>query len=214
MASDTRANSYCRCDPEHFPSMPCAWCRMARLEGSRNRPAPDAGQKGDQPTMIIRALSLSQPYATLIALGAKRIETRGYATSYRGPLAIHAAKRVPDWARPMMGFREFREALAPLGITCGDDLDRLPLGAIVATVRLVDVVSTDYLDPRLPVPGSAEWRFGDYSQRRYGWLLEDVEAIECPIPCSGALSLWRCELDLEQSTARRLSRAEAHDAAA
>jgi len=41
----------------------------------------------------MKALSLWQPWASAIALGSKRIETRGWATSYRGPLAIHAAKR-------------------------------------------------------------------------------------------------------------------------
>ena len=37
-----------------------------------------------------KALTLSQPYATLLALGQKRIETRSWSTSFRGPLLIHA----------------------------------------------------------------------------------------------------------------------------
>lgn len=44
----------------------------------------------------MRALSLWQPWASLIALGVKTIETRGWSTKYRGPLLIHAAKRAPD----------------------------------------------------------------------------------------------------------------------
>ena len=32
----------------------------------------------------VKALSLTQPWATLVAMGAKRIETRSWATSYRG----------------------------------------------------------------------------------------------------------------------------------
>lgn len=39
-----------------------------------------------------RALSLWQPWASLIAVGAKAVETRGWSTPYRGLLAIHAAK--------------------------------------------------------------------------------------------------------------------------
>jgi hypothetical protein len=39
----------------------------------------------------MKALTLTQPSATLVAPGAKRIETRSWPTSYRGPLAIHAA---------------------------------------------------------------------------------------------------------------------------
>lgn len=41
----------------------------------------------------MKALSLHQPWASAIALGLKHLETRSWATSYRGPLAIHAARR-------------------------------------------------------------------------------------------------------------------------
>lgn len=49
-----------------------------------------------------RALSLTQPWATLATLvvsGAKRVETRSWKTPYRGWLGIHAAKGFPAWAR-------------------------------------------------------------------------------------------------------------------
>lgn len=42
----------------------------------------------------MKAITLTQPWATLVAIGAKRIETRSWATRYRGPLAIHAAKGI------------------------------------------------------------------------------------------------------------------------
>ena len=41
----------------------------------------------------MRAISLWQPWASVVALGSKRIETRHWSTGHRGPLAIHAAKR-------------------------------------------------------------------------------------------------------------------------
>ncbi len=44
----------------------------------------------------MKAITLHQPWATLVAVGAKRIETRSWATSYRGPLAIHAARTTPQ----------------------------------------------------------------------------------------------------------------------
>lgn len=39
----------------------------------------------------IRALTLHQPWASLVAWGVKHYETRPRPLSYRGPLAIHAA---------------------------------------------------------------------------------------------------------------------------
>lgn len=41
----------------------------------------------------MKALSLRQPWASLIAEGRKTIETRTWHTHYRGPLAIHASAR-------------------------------------------------------------------------------------------------------------------------
>jgi hypothetical protein len=37
----------------------------------------------------MKAISLNPPYGTLIAAGLKRVETRSWHTSYRGPPAIH-----------------------------------------------------------------------------------------------------------------------------
>ena len=44
----------------------------------------------------MKALSLTEPYATLIRKGIKTIETRSWKTSYRGKLYIHASStRIP-----------------------------------------------------------------------------------------------------------------------
>ncbi len=40
-------------------------------------------------------LSLHQPWATLLLLGAKRYETRSWRTDYRGPLLIHTSVAFP-----------------------------------------------------------------------------------------------------------------------
>ncbi|MFL5577327.1 MAG: ASCH domain-containing protein [Gemmatimonadaceae bacterium] len=50
----------------------------------------------------MKALTLTQPWATLVAIGAKTIETRSWPTHYRGEVAIHAAKGFPDWARQIV----------------------------------------------------------------------------------------------------------------
>lgn len=43
----------------------------------------------------MKVLTLHQPWASLIALGVKTIETRSWSTAYRGPLAIHAGSTWP-----------------------------------------------------------------------------------------------------------------------
>jgi len=47
--------------------------------------------------MLIKAISLWQPWASAMALGFKKNETRHWATKYRGPLLIHAAQKIINW---------------------------------------------------------------------------------------------------------------------
>ncbi len=146
----------------------------------------------------MKALSLWQPWATLIALGEKRFETRDWATSYRGPLAIHAAKtwnRETRWAcadAPIAAALTFHDQ------PCGDGL---PLGCIVATCRLVACIHMPE-DPRdlarcpdWPASGigERELAFGDFSPGRYAWKFVDVLRLPKPISAKGARGLWDWE---------------------
>jgi hypothetical protein len=47
----------------------------------------------------MRGLTLTRPWATLIAIGENSIETRSWGTLYRGELVIHSAKGIPRDAR-------------------------------------------------------------------------------------------------------------------
>lgn len=166
----------------------------------------------------MKALTLTQPWATLVAIGAKKIETRSWSTTYRGPLAIHAAKGFPDTAQVLCFNEPFRTVLkAKTSIDIIWDKVRkesdFPLGCIVATCELVDVrkihIPVGIEKITLP-PGKAwgwEWyepsgirhlfehseqerAFGDYTEGRYAWLLHNIQPLPVPIPAKGALSLW------------------------
>ena len=140
----------------------------------------------------MKCLTLTQPWATLVAIGAKRIETRSWRTSYRGSLAIHAAKGFPKWARETCKEPEFACELGP---------DALPIGAVIATCRLISCIPTRELQENRVIEvdylagcgdfvlDDKERAFGDYALGRWAWLLADVQACE-PIPAKGALSLW------------------------
>jgi hypothetical protein len=137
----------------------------------------------------MKALTLTQPWATLVAIGAKKIETRSWSTSYRGPLAIHAAKGFPQDAQHMCFREPFRHFLSDY-VTLNESYfgrHNFPLGAIVATCELVKVVNISSFTER---PDEPEYYFGNYSDGRYMWYLENVVALPEPIPAKGALSLW------------------------
>lgn len=135
----------------------------------------------------MKAITLTQPWATLVAIGAKRIETRSWRTFYRGPLAIHAAKGFPEWARERFFDFEFREALEA---NCIHSFHELPLGVVIATCTLVNC---ERITPN-NVPPAPEFCFGDYTVGRWAWYLSDVKAFDKLVPMQGKLGLWEVNL--------------------
>lgn len=149
----------------------------------------------------MRGLTLHQPWATLIADGRKRYETRGWkppADVMGERIAIHAGAS-----------KEGREAAEDFGL----EWDRLPLGAIVCTAQVVaahHVVrehrvgpgamfatsAADSLDREADPDFDVSQRmfptddFGDYAPGRWAFRLVDVERVEPPAPCRGFLYLW------------------------
>lgn len=90
----------------------------------------------------LRCISLTQPWATLIAIGAKHWETRSRSTPHRGPLAIAASASFPRDARAVCGMPEARQVLATAGYDRAHE-GQLPLGVILCVVDVVDCVETE-----------------------------------------------------------------------
>jgi hypothetical protein len=81
----------------------------------------------------------------------------------------------------------------------GEGEAALPVGAVIATARLVNCISTDRSSRQEAASlrqtmeqwgGAHEISFGDYSPGRWAWLLADIVPLEEPIPARGALGLW------------------------
>lgn len=141
----------------------------------------------------MKAITIHQPWATLIALGEKEFETRGWPTKYRGPFAIHAAKKVD---KDICQQEPFRSVLAKHGYVA----DNLPIGAIVAVGELVDclkvtgeaydiVTMEGDAEPHFLPVKSNEYHFGYYDKGRYAWEMADVKSID-PVPAKGQQGLW------------------------
>lgn len=136
----------------------------------------------------MKAITIKQPWATLIALELKEFETRSWSTKHRGPIAIHAGKTIDRHA-----YHEFQSVLARHGYKKESDL---PTGAVIAKANLIEchkVVKQERCEEAVTDKGAIitglEFLFGFYEVGRSAWQLKDVEAIE-PIPAKGQLSLW------------------------
>jgi hypothetical protein len=80
----------------------------------------------------MKALSIRQPFAWLIAAEKKDIENRTWPTRFRGRFLIHAAKTYGDSERD-----DVRRVKERFGITLPD---RFELGGIVGEAELIDCV--------------------------------------------------------------------------
>lgn len=153
----------------------------------------------------MKAITIHQPWAGLIAIGAKRYETRGWRTNYRGPIAIHASKKDSHAVIKSLPHRTqisiYDSFYEHLDIPAGA-FKYMPTGAVVATANLVEcwAVGEDYQSGRVVLfngEGGAtkdvnakEIIFGDYSFGRYAWELSDVKMLPEPIPAKGQQGLW------------------------
>lgn len=137
----------------------------------------------------MKAITLHQPWATLVAIGAKQLETRSWITWHRGPLAIHAGKDPNHWPTYDVngwGTEAAERCLEVLGQHGYRYPADLPYGAVIATVDLVDCIHSDgeneiEADDRL---------FGDVRRGRYLWVLFNVTPLPSPIPARGKQGLW------------------------
>ena len=126
----------------------------------------------------MRALTLWQPWASLIAVDGKEYETRSWwppRSVLPSVTAIHAAKREdPE-------FRHDPEVVSLLGN------DPLPKGAVVAVALLEGAHRTEQVLPRIT---RQEEHLGDYSPKRVAWRLTRVWRVPEPIPMRGNQRLW------------------------
>lgn len=124
----------------------------------------------------MKALTLWQPWATLVALGVKRWETRSWPAGYRGPLLIHAAaRRPPDELE--LGRDAARALYALLERAGGPAPELLVRGAVVAVCRLGACEPADEVALDL---GPDELAAGDYRPGRYAFRLDEVEPLLRP----------------------------------
>jgi len=127
----------------------------------------------------VKALTIYQPYASLICPGPKRIENRTWTPPkdlIGKRIAIHAGKVMDH-----MSVAAHMDTLIRLfGKQFGSD--QLPRGAIVGSAIVWGFVtrSTD------------EWFHGPI-----GWSLSDVRTLSEPVPCRGAQGLWDVPADIE-----------------
>jgi len=147
----------------------------------------------------MKALSLWQPWATLVVAGAKRWETRSW--KWRGPIplriAIHASANAPRDVAAATDPERFRQTLRTLGM----DPLTLETGAILGVVTVTACLPTPEVRDLLPPD---ELAFGDYGPGRWAWRLLEPAVLPRPVRCKGALGLWDLTWEVEKAVLLQL----------
>lgn len=133
----------------------------------------------------MKTLTIKQPWATLIALGHKKIENRSWTTNYRGIVAIHAAKCVDAAA-----WAPARRIMQDNEIPLDNVIQSVAYGGIVAVATLTAIYHADS-NPPLDVLYD-DWFCGE----GYAWVLDDIRPVDF-FPCPGQLGLWESSYSLD-----------------
>ena len=147
------------------------------------------------------AISLWQPWASLIAEGIKVQETRNWAPPKHligERIAIHAAKRRLTKAE----LRELPSMIHhDMSVRYGHFWEEdVPYGAVVATAELGGACRVVGKDKMLGLEGRLIYTnepcrlfsdiYGDYSVGRIIWWLKDIEKFQEPVPAAGKQGFW------------------------
>lgn len=153
----------------------------------------------------MKGLTLYPARATLVAIGAKQIETRPWPTDYRGEVAIHASRDEPPQETTATRHPAFIDKLRPAGFVMSKSpvahrCWNVPAGAIVAVVRIADCIRVETLE-QTPI-SVYEYIFGDYTPGRWAFRLADVRRLRTPVRCNGQQRFWELPADVLRAVER------------
>ncbi len=133
----------------------------------------------------MRIITLHQPWASLLAVGPKKYETRSWKTKHRGWIAIHAALNFNRFITD--AHYRFEKELKEMGI---EPIMSTPRGAVVAIAKLERIIHCGS-NREILIPDYHEvLDYGDYSPGRWVWVFSEIVPVEPAIPAIGRQGLW------------------------
>ena len=118
----------------------------------------------------MKAISIRQPWASLIVAGIKDIENRSWMTSYRGKVLVHAAQKIDK-----KGIELVRKMGLPQIMI--ESMTKEYIGGIIGEVEIVDCVKKS----------DSQWFEGPF-----GFVLKNAKERKF-LPMKGKLGIFECE---------------------
>ncbi len=137
----------------------------------------------------MQALTIREPWASLIVSTNKKFETRDWKRNYRGLLAIHSGKQsVPVEDYPL----GLEEILDDLEITQNDLNNNKQKIIAIATLKEIHLMTDKFINEQ----SELERLTGFWEPGLYAWELTDIKPITQPIPARGMPGLWTVPDDI------------------
>ncbi len=135
----------------------------------------------------LKAISLWQPYCSLIALGLKRYETRSWKTNHRGKLLICSTAKLTK-----KQYQQYLKIGNSLELPVWSEIN-FPCGKAIAICDLVDCIpiTPSFIAQQL----ETEVLCGDWEVGRYAWKLENIQLITEPFAVKGKQGLFNICVD-------------------
>lgn len=129
--------------------------------------------------IIVKTLTIREPWASLIVNGYKEYEFRNWKTNYRGKILIHSG----------IGFdKEYLDRFKEYDLEYGK-------GEIIGEAELVDCIKvSDEFQKVLNNKNRLVYGSNNYDQK-YAWKLINIKKYDKRIPVKGKLSLWEYDIN-------------------
>ncbi len=130
--------------------------------------------------ILMKVLSIKEPFATLIKDGTKIYETRSWKTKYRGEIYIHASISLSKSENVHNAIKYLKSEINPGYILCKCEL----IDCIPMTEEFINYINSE----------TNEANYGRYSIGRYAWKLKVLEILPNPIKAKGKLGIWNLDI--------------------
>ena len=146
----------------------------------------------------MQALTIQEPWASLLIKGKKKFETRNWQRNYRGLLAIHSGKRsVHPFDYPL----GLSEILDDLEIT-QDNLNNNKQKIIaIATLKEIHLMTDKFINEQTQI----ERLTGFWQPGGYAWELTDIQPVSEPILVRGMPGLWEVSDKIQQQISQQVN---------
>ena len=148
--------------------------------------------------MKLRAISVRQPWASLLLTGVKRFECRSWRVKQPGVLLVHASGSKAAGIRGLRQERAFHAALLYAKLT--DEAD-WPFSAIIGAVEIAR-----FWEPGLrPRALSARDAYLADAPDSYLWEVSRRWPFVKPVSCKGKLGLWQPDATIYKAVRTQLA---------